>query len=59
MEQSVESNSFEKFKAIASRTVPTLFAHNSDLKKKKDFSENPANLDMGILLLKYSNNSLY
>ena len=59
MEQSVESNSFEKFKAIASRTLPILFAHNSDIFFKKRFSKNPANMDMGILLLKYSNNSLY
>ena len=49
MEQSVESDSFEKFKAIASLPIP--FAHISDL-KKKDFSENPINLDMGIFLSK-------
>ena len=47
MEQPVESNSFEKFKAIA-------FVHTSPIfqiffpKKKKDFSENPVDLDMGI-----------
>ena len=53
MEQSVESNSFEKFKAIVSLTLSMLFAHISDFfLKKKDFSENSANLDMEIFLLK-------
>ena len=37
MEQSVESNFFKKNKAIASFFV-----------LKKDFSENPVNLNMGI-----------
>ena len=36
MEQSVESNSSEKFKAIAWLSI--LFAHISDFLKKKDFS---------------------
>ena len=47
MEQSVESNSFEKFKEKFKN-----FARISDyyffFKKKKEFSENPVNLDMGI-----------
>ena len=46
MEQLIESNFFKKFKAIAST------AHTSPIFhfffKKKDFSENPVNLDMGI-----------
>ena len=49
-----ESNSFEKCKVIAS--LPILFAHVSDIKKKKKKrylrSENPVNLDMGIFLPK-------
>ena len=45
MEQSVESNFFKKFKVIAS--LPTL-RHFRFKKKTTDFSENPANLDMGI-----------
>ena len=45
MEQSVESNSLEKFKAIAS--LPILRPYNSSF-FKKDFSENPVNLDMEI-----------
>ena len=52
MEQSVESNSFEKFKAIASVTLPILLAYISDFLFLKDFSENPAKLDMGNVLLK-------
>ena len=56
MEQSVEYNSLEKFKVKASLTLPILFAHISDFflnkkKKKKEFSENPASLDMEIFLL--------
>ena len=44
MEQSVEPNFFKKFIAIASYSY---FAHISDfLKKYKDFSEKPVNLDM-------------
>ena len=46
MEQSIESNFFKKFKAIAS------IAHNSPMfqifLRKKNFSENPVNLDIGI-----------
>ena len=46
MERSVEFISFEKFKG---KHYCPYFAHISDLKKKKkDFSENPVNLDMGI-----------
>ena len=45
MEQSVESNFFRKFKAIAS--LP--FAYISDFFfKKRFFAENPVNLDMEI-----------
>ena len=43
MEQSVESNSFEKFR----KKIKT-FAHISYYFQKKDFSENPVNLGMGI-----------
>ena len=43
MEQSMEFNSFEKFKEKLKS-----FAHISDILFKKDFSENPVNLDMGI-----------
>ena len=42
MEQSVESNSFEKVKAIASMLILRPYS------KKKDFSEKPVNLEMGI-----------
>ena len=45
MEQSVESNSFEKFKAM--HHFP-YFADISGRFFKKDFLENPVNLDMGI-----------
>ena len=46
MEQSVESN-FKKFKAIAS--LPILLPYfRFFFFKKKDFSENPVNLDMEI-----------
>ena len=48
VEQSVESNFFKKFKAIASNHCPSLPAYISDFFKKKDFSENPVNLGMGI-----------
>ena len=50
MEQSVESNSFEIFKEVASLALPTLFVHISYF-LKKIFSENPTNPDMGIFLL--------
>ena len=50
MEHPVDSNSFKKFKAIAS--LPILFAHIPDFFFKKDFSESPVNLDMGIFLQK-------
>ena len=43
MEQSMEFNSFEKFKEKFK-----IFAHISDILLTKDFSENPVNLDMGI-----------
>ena len=48
MEQSVESNSFEKFKAIASLAI--LCPYFFFFFKKKDFSENPVNVDTGKLL---------
>ena len=48
MEQSVESNSFEKFKAIASLPIAWYFAHISEIFCKKGFSENPVNLDIRI-----------
>ena len=44
MEQTVESSSFEKFKAIAS--LPILGPYFRFFLKKQDFSENPVNLDM-------------
>ena len=47
MEQSVESNSIKKFKAIASVVNCACFAHISDF-KKTHFSENLVNLGMGI-----------
>ena len=43
MEQSVRSNFFKKFKAVAS--LPPYFANISDFFLKKDFSENPVNLE--------------
>ena len=43
MEQSMEFNSFDEFKEKFK-----IFAHISDILLKKDFSENPVNLDMGI-----------
>ena len=48
MEQLLEPNFFKKFKVIAStaHTLPIF----QILKKKKDFSENPKNLDMGTYL---------
>ena len=46
MEQSVEFNFFKKFKAIASLPIPRPCLRS--FFKKKDFSENPVNLDMGI-----------
>ena len=46
MQQSVESNFFKKFKAITS--PPILRTYFKFKKKKKDFSKNPVNLDMGI-----------
>ena len=56
MEQPVQSNSFEKFKAIAS--LPSISDYFSVFlcpyfrlkknKKTKDFSKNPVNLDMEI-----------
>ena len=52
MEQSVESKSFEKFKAIASLPIHTLCPYSDLKKKKKDFSENLVNPDTGIFLLK-------
>ena len=45
MEQSVESNSFEKFTVIA--PLPILIFQIFFV-KKKDFSEDPVNLNMGI-----------
>ena len=45
MEQSVESNFFKKFKAIASYHCPYLPIFQ--IKKKIDSSENSANLDIG------------
>ena len=47
MEQSVESNFFDKFKAMASLTLPAYFTNISDF-FLKGFSENPVNLDMKI-----------
>ena len=46
MDESVEPNFFKKFKAIAS--LPILCPYFRLKKKKKDFLENPVNLDMGI-----------
>ena len=46
MEQSVESNFFKKFKATASLSILRPYFRFFFL--KKDFSENPVNLDMGI-----------
>ena len=46
MEQSMESN-FKKFKVIAS-TAHILPIFQIFFLKKKDFSETPVNLDMGI-----------
>ena len=43
MEQSMECNFFHKFKEKYK-----IFAHILDILLKKDFSENPLNLDMGI-----------
>ena len=43
MEQPVES-----FKKLKRQSHCPYFAHISDLKKKKDFSENPVNLGVGI-----------
>ena len=45
MEQSVKPNSLKKFKAIAS-TAHTLPMFQTF--QKKDFSENPVNLGLGI-----------
>ena len=45
MEQSVESNLFKKFKAIASLPILHPYFRFCFL---KDFSENPINLDNGI-----------
>ena len=45
MEESVESHFLKKFKAVA--YYYPYSAHISDFFKKKDFSENPVNLDMG------------
>ena len=44
MEQSVKSNFFNKFKVIASLPILRPYFRL----KKKDFAENPVNLDMGI-----------
>ena len=49
MEQSVESNSFEKFKAITS--LPTRTWSIFQIFFRKDFPENPVNLDIGNLVL--------
>ena len=46
MEQSVESNFFKEFKVIAS--LPILRPYFGFFFKKKDFSENPVNMDLGI-----------
>ena len=43
MEQPMEFDSFDEFKEKFK-----IFAHISDIILKKDFSENPVNLDMGI-----------
>ena len=43
MEKSMKSNFFQKFKEKFK-----IFAHILDILLKKDFSENPLNLDMGI-----------
>ena len=51
MEQSVEYNSLEKFKVKASLTLPIFQTFFLKKKKKKEFSENPASLDMEIFLL--------
>ena len=50
IEQSVESNFFKKFKAIASLLIlrPYFRFFFFLFKKKKDFSENPVILEMGI-----------
>ena len=48
MEQSVESNFFKKFKAIASLPILRSPIFQIFFLKKKDFSENPVALDMGI-----------
>ena len=47
MEQLIESNFFKKFKAIASTAYTSPIFHIF-LKKKKNFSENPVNMDMGF-----------
>ena len=46
MEQSVESNFFQKFKTTASLPILDPVSDFFFKKKKKDFSENPVNLDM-------------
>ena len=43
MKQSMEFNSFDEFKEKFK-----IFAHILDILLKKDFSENPVNLYMGI-----------
>ena len=43
MEQSMESNFFQKFEEKI-----RIFTHILDILLKKDFSENPLNLNMGI-----------
>ena len=45
MEQSVESNSFEKFKEVASLSI---LGPHFRFFLEKDFSEKSVNLDMGI-----------
>ena len=47
MEQLIESNFLKKFKAIAS-TAHTSPIFHIFFFKKKDFSENPVNMDMGF-----------
>ena len=46
MEQSVESNFYKKFKAITLLLIVRPYFRF--LFKKKDFAENPVNVDMGI-----------
>ena len=57
MEPSVESDSFEKFEAIA--PLPVLFAHISDILKKRRFLRKSSKPGHGSLFAEQSNNCLY